>query len=406
MTFAEFNNKVERLIESKEIPALGAILIEKSGKQSYNEAFGTINVNVEHAPPFTNDTQLLLFSCTKLIVAIAALHLIEQGKLSLDDAVSKHFPQISQLKIANEFDSDGQPITSESKKEMKIIHLFTHSAGLPYDLFAGDEFMRAYRISKGQAPGEALNPSDEWQYLDLFLDFEPGTRCRYGQNYDILGFVVESISGLPIEDYIIKNIAEPLGMKNTGPLFTSDSRMNIHAKSPDGLIAVPSAAPAPTCWKRGGGHFLISSLSDYSQVLLTLLNDGTHPPTGHNLLKPETVKELLFEDQLPSLGIESNGFGKFGNSPNPGISAAGDIFNHLSLSDVNRGVSCGLGINKSSKPGYRSEGSGAWAGLANVYYWIDRENGKAGIIGSSLLPFMDPNITDLFENFERLSYAS
>lgn len=265
--------------------------------------------------------------------------------------------------------------------------------------------MLAYRLSKGQAPGTAINPSEEWQYLDIFLDSEPGTHYRYGQNFDILGFVVESVSGLPIEEYIAKHIAEPLGMKNTGPLFTSETRMNLHARTPDGLVAVPAAGPSETCWKRGGGHFLISSLSDYSQVLLTLLNDGTHPPTGHKLLKPETVNDYLFTDWLPHLGIGSNGCGKFGNSLAPGFVIEGDIFNHLSLSDQDRGVSCGLSINKSSKPGYRSEGSGAWAGLGNVFYWIDRENGKAGLIGTSLVPFLDSNVMDLFENFERLSYS-
>lgn len=134
MSFTEFNDKVKQLINSKNIPALGGILLDKSGKQVYNEAFGSVNVNEENAPSFALDTQLLLFSCTKLIVAVAALQLVEQGRLSLDDAVSKHFPRIAGLKIANEMDSNGQPITRENKTEMKVVHLFTHSAGITYDL--------------------------------------------------------------------------------------------------------------------------------------------------------------------------------------------------------------------------------------------------------------------------------
>lgn len=267
--------------------------------------------------------------------------------------------------------------------------------------------MHAYRKSKGQAPGEGINPSAEWQYLDIFLDTEPGTTCRYGQNFDILGFVVESITGLPIEEYIDQNIAKPLGMTNTGAVFTSDSRMVLHVKTSDGLIAVPAAGPSTTgFWKRGGGHFLVSSLNDYSQVLLTLINDGTHPPTGHQILRAETVEKYLFQDWLSQIGVPSNGIGKFGESLNPGVVTTGDIFGHLSLAEEDRGQSCGLGINKRSKPGYRSEGSGAWAGLGNLFYWIDRTNGKAGIIGTSLLPFLDQTIMELFDDFERLCYTA
>lgn len=274
------------------------------------------------------------------------------------------------------------------------------------DRFGGDEFMHAYRKSKGQVPGAGINPSAEWQYLDLFLDTEPGTHCRYGQNYEILGFVIENISGLPIEDYVTKNIAKPLGMTDTGALFTSDDRMVLHIRTPDGLVPLPDALPAETCWKRGGGHFLISSLSDYSQILLTLVNEGTHPPTSHRLLKPETVSQYIFQDWLPSVGAMSNGFGKFGVSLNPGIVAVpGDVLGHLALEDKDRGHSCGLTINKSSKPGYRSEGSGAWAGVGNVYYWIDPKKGKAGVVGTSLIPFLDGDMLDLFEKFEKLSYS-
>lgn len=134
MSWSEFNTQVKQYIESKSIPAFGGILLDKSGKQLYNEAFGTVNLGDDKAPPFTNDTQLFLFSCSKLITGICALQLIEQGLLSLEDPVSKHFAQVASLKIATELDGDGQPIARTPEKEMKIVHLFTHTSGITYDM--------------------------------------------------------------------------------------------------------------------------------------------------------------------------------------------------------------------------------------------------------------------------------
>lgn len=144
MAATEFNTRVKQHIESKRIPALGGILLNKSGEHIYNEAFGTVNVNDDRAPVFTTNTEILLFSCTKLIVGICALQLVERGLLALDDPVSKYFPKINELKIANKLDSNGQPITRAPQNEMKIVHLLTHSSGITYDLYVRSLDLTSY----------------------------------------------------------------------------------------------------------------------------------------------------------------------------------------------------------------------------------------------------------------------
>ena len=131
---SDLSSAAKLLIDNKKIPAFGAIILDKHGNKLYDQAFGTVNVNDEDAPAFTNDTDLMLFSCTKLITSICALQLIEQGKLSLDYNASKYFPKVKDIKIATEMGTDGNPIISEPEKEIKIIHLITHTSGLTYDL--------------------------------------------------------------------------------------------------------------------------------------------------------------------------------------------------------------------------------------------------------------------------------
>lgn len=270
--------------------------------------------------------------------------------------------------------------------------------------------MYDYRMSKGQKAGDMLSVSEEWQFKDLFLRFDPGTRYDYGQNLDIIGLIVDEITGLSLQDYIAKYIVQPLKLKHMGPLFSSaeaGNRMSLHVKTPDGqLIALPVVEPTKTPWKYGGGHFLITTLNDYAQVLLTLLNDGTHPGTGNQILKPETVEKYLFTDLIPQVGCSPDGIGHFTKSLTESASNAGDVIQHLHLPDKDRGWSAGFLLNNTYVPGYRSAGSGSWAGLSNLYYWVDRTAGKAGIVGTNIIPFLDQDVLELFEKVEKFAYAS
>lgn len=401
---AQLSSSFEELVRVKRVPGIGAIIVDKSGKHLYNSSFGTIDATDDNARPFTPDTQLLILSCTKLITSLCILQLVEQGQISLNDPVSKYLPHEAEVQVCERLDENNKPVFRKPKTELRLIHLITHTSGYTYDFFGEDTLMHDYRAARDEPRAANLNPSLEWQYNDMFLTFDPGARYQYGVNIDRLGFIIEEISGLKLEEYIAKHICEPLGMKNTGPLFNGEDWLRVHMKDAQGnLMAVDAIQPTREPWKYGGGHFLISTLSDYSQVLLTLLNEGRHPGTGKSILKPEMVRDYVFKDFIPEIGCSNEGIGMFKQSLVPGLSNSGDI--GVTFPGAPRGWSCGMMINKEDAVGARKAGSGGWAGLDNVYYWIDPKSGVAGIIATGIFPFLDPDVLGLWEKVERFAYA-
>lgn len=129
----QIDSVLESVVSAKHLPAIGGIILNSSGKQIYNKAFGTNNANSVTAPAYTNDTECLIMSCTKLITSVCALQLLEQGKLSLDEPVGKYQPWVDNLQIMTGWDENGRPVTRPSAKQMKILHLLTHTSGIPYD---------------------------------------------------------------------------------------------------------------------------------------------------------------------------------------------------------------------------------------------------------------------------------
>lgn len=258
-----------------------------------------------------------------------------------------------------------------------------------------------YRTSKEQPPGAYVGLGAQWEFEDVFLEFDPGARYNYGLNIDILGFVVEEVSGMDLPTYIKQNITDPLGMTKTGAKFGGDDWLRCHFKSPEGqLQAVEQVVPAAEPYKYGGGHYAVSTLNDYSQVLLALLNEGRHPGTGKTILQQSTVKDYVFRDFIPEVGCPSDPIGKVPESIPPRLSEAGEI-----LQGIKKGWSCGLMLNLDDVPERRRAGSGSWAGLGNLYYWIDPVAGRAGIFGTSILPFMDSDSLSVFDELEKLAYA-
>ena len=126
---AELSSSIEKLVKDNRLPGVGAIAIDKSGKQLYNEAFGNINANDSSSKAYTNDTQMIFWSCTKFLASIAALQFVELGKLSLDDPVSKYLPEQAKVEVLKVIDEQDKLQTRPAETEMKVVHLFTHTAG-------------------------------------------------------------------------------------------------------------------------------------------------------------------------------------------------------------------------------------------------------------------------------------
>lgn len=401
----------ETTVKERRLPGVGAFVVDSTGKRLLNATAGKLNLDDEQSGDFTPDTPVPIFSCTKLVTCIAALQLVEQGKISLSDSAEKYFPQISEIQVLESItpassSSDGKPAAEQNLKWSKpkspptIHQLLTHTAGFSYDFF--DTPTGQWRASTGRAPA-AYHNVGAWEDFKVPLIAHPGTKYIYGVNIDYLGFVIQEVTGTRLPEYIDEKILKPLGMTATGAFLPKDKpRLVTHFRlNGKDLVANPGAVNNETPEVFGGGGYLYSTMNDFSKLLATILNKGTSAETGMTILTPDSVDKYLFTDKLDA-SVDKSLLGSIDTSI-PLLSNKGTFFPSLSTSS--KGWSYGLLLNHEDLPHGRKKGSGAWAGLGNLYYWIDPVSGIAGSMWSSILPFMDPDVLYLFDQVERVAYG-
>ena len=268
------------------IPAC-ELSVTKDGKVIYRRSVG-FSDSAKTRPASEKDLYWI-FSATKVITCIAAMRLVECGKISLDDPVSKYIPEFAELTIQSK---DGT--ISRAQNVMTIENLFTMCGGMTYDI--------GHRVIKEAA---ALTPST----LDMVkamtkmpLAFEPGTAYRYSLCHDVLGAVVEVASGMRFSDYLKKNIFDPLGIVDMGfrPTEEQLSRFSAQYRYRNGTgEAIEIPLENKYCLSAdydSGGAGLFSSVDEYMKIITTIACGGA-TPDGYVLLKPETIK-LMGENRL------------------------------------------------------------------------------------------------------------
>jgi methyl acetate hydrolase len=397
---AQLDPIFQAAIDSERVPGVAAVALDASGKVLFSKGYGVTTAGDPNSPPLTPDTLGFIWSCTKLVTSIAALQLVEQGKIDLDEPVETYVPDIKNIKLVQGWNDDGSPKLTEPSKKIKMIHLFTHTSGMAYDFFDPD--ILKWRMYKNDPPCAYGTRSAMAEYTTPLI-FEPGSAWNYGTNNDWMGFVVEKISGLTLAEYMSKHIFQPLGLRQTGTKLSEEQDkkfMTVHSKDAEGnLTATPMRMASPAEVPHPGGHFVYSTTEEYCQILLALINNGTHPVSKATILKPETVKEYLFKDQIPRVGCSNKGIGDV-PSTLPPVTCTGAF-----LPGVDKGWSCGMMMNNEDTPNGRRKGSGAWAGLGNCYYWVDPSAGKLGFVMSAILPFFDRDVLHLFDALERAVYG-
>lgn len=398
---AQLDPIFQAAIDRQSVPGAAAVALDASGKVLFSKGYGNTTFDNASSPKVTPDTPCMIWSCTKLFTSVAALQLLEKGKLDLYVSAETYVPELKKVQRLDGFDEEGNPILKPAEKQITVLNLITHTGGFSYDFF--DPSTMRYRIAMGQPPVSYVTRSSMEEYTTPLI-FEPGTRWEYGCNIDWLGFIVERLSGLTLADYIKQNIADPLGLKATGATLSESQDKafhNVHTKDAEGKLTVtPLRFPPPDAEvKYPGGHFLYGSAQDYAQFLLTLMNNGTHPTSGVTILKPETVKKYVFADMIPAIGCPPDGLGAIPSTVGA-VTCTGTM-----LPDVKKGWSCGLLLNLEDLPNGRKKGSGAWAGLGNCYYWVDPSAGKLGVVTSAVLPFFDKDVLHLFDALERAVYG-
>ncbi|KAF2641704.1 beta-lactamase/transpeptidase-like protein [Massarina eburnea CBS 473.64] len=380
------------------INGLVFVAIDKSGTPLITHASGTRSLSSKE--PIDLDTTFWIASCTKLITTIAVLQLVEQGTIQLDDAefVAKFAPEIRAKKVF----ADGVT-AAEQQKQVTMRMLLAHTAGFGYAFF--DPRVYAQGIDEFTLDVEEILKSP--------MVNQPGTTWEYGINVDWAGLILERVTGTKLNDYFQEHIFKPLGITSTTMFPTAEMRANFagqHQRDPTtgeikerehlykNALNINSKEEEQKAFHSGGAG-LFTKPTEYAKVLAMLLNDGKSPETGARVLKESTVK-LMWENQIP----EHPNFARGG--PPPANTTLANPAPELYPQEGNPPQGWGLSFFMTIAPGMTGRGANTawWAGIANVFWWVDREKGVAGIIASQVLPFGDVKIVPAWVMAEKALY--
>jgi CubicO group peptidase (beta-lactamase class C family) len=333
------------------------------------------------------DTVGWIASMTKAITSVAAMQLVEQGRLTLDAPLGPLLPALAEPRVLEGFDADGVPQTRPARAPITLRHLLTHTAGFGYDIWSED-------ITRYVAHfGLPAVVSCQNAALTAPLLFDPGARWNYGINIDFVGKAVEAVSGQNLEEYFRAHVTGPLGMHDTAFRIGADQRARLsamHARTPEGLVAIPFVVEQEPEFHMGGGG-LYGTAPDYLRFARAILRGGELD--GARILKPETVAEMS-RNQIGALNVTAL------HPAHPHLSNVAEFYPGM----VQK---WGLGflLNTERDAHGRSPDSLAWAGLANTYYWIDPAAGVCGVVLTQLLPFADAAALDCLWALQRGVYG-
>ena len=354
-------------------------LIVRNGKVVFREAWGDYKL----------DTIVRMYSMTKAVTGVAAMILYEEGKFALNDAASKYLPELASTKVVHDStDAAGKRTyyTVPAEHQITIRDLMRHTSGFDYQGPKDEEGKFIYQ-KLGVQGGAPQTPFDLAEMVKRLASApvidQPGTAFRYGYSTDILGRVVEAVSGKTLDQFFEERIFRPLSMNETS-FFVPEEKWNrlavLYAPKKGGGIE-RSTGPAQDSFKKKpvlllGGAGLTSTIDDYSRFYMMLLNEGQLD--GTRILSRKSV-ELMRSDHLGTLtrtGTVPEGYG-FGLT-----------------------FAVNLGPGKSAEVG--SQGEYNWGGAAGTSFWIDPKEHMFGVFLIQILP---PNMPAATE-FKRLAYMS
>ena len=382
---AEIASQIDALlassVENGRIPGVIAIAAT-SDEIIYEGAAGFRDVESE--TEMTIDTITRIASMTKAITSVAVMQLVEHGSIELDSPVGEYLPQFNEVEVLEGFDADDKPILRAAKAAVTVHQLLTHTSGYVYEIW--NENAARY-ASSGHATDD--------DFLDVPLAFDPGTKWEYGISTDILGVLVEAISGQSLDDYFREHIFIPLGMSDTYFIVPEEKLARLataYSRSEQGeLTPIPYSRPTGDFFSGGGG--LRSTARDYVRFLQAILNGGEFD--GARILSTASVN-LMSQNRIGDLEAADSI-----TTSDPRLS--NDV-NFMPDSVDKFGL--GFLINTDPIPGGRPAGSLSWAGLYNSYYWIDPKNNICGVVITQILPFFDADVLELLSAFETAVYAA
>jgi methyl acetate hydrolase len=379
---AELDKVINDAVAQQDAPFLvamvgnreGAVWSGAAGERSPSKAAGL-------------DTVFRIFSMTKAVGSMAAMILMDRGKLSADATVESIVPEFAQLKLLDGFDASGAPILRSPKVKATVRHLATHTSGLAYEFWNTD--VGRYM----QATGAPTILSGLVASMNYPLQFEPGTRWDYGIGIDWLGRVVEKVDGRRIDKFCREEIFEPLGMTDTAFEVLPHMAARLAAvgmRGEDGKFADFALAPPSNPEFYGMGHALYSTAPDYLRFLRMVLNHGTLD--GKRIISAAGLEAML-ANQIGGIPIPCL------KTTAPPITADAEFF-------PGRKKSHSMAFMRFDEdiPGMRRAGSQGWAGVLNSHYWIDPKADVIGLLMTQSLPFVELRFASTYEKFERAVY--
>jgi methyl acetate hydrolase len=354
------------------------------GSLVYERAFGWRDPST--ATPMTMDTVFMSASMTKAVTSVAAMQLVERGRVSLDEPLSRFVPDFAKPMVLDGFDERGAPRLRAASKPITLRRLLTHTSGYGHDIWSPD--LMRYRKATGTPPmSSGTNAS-----LRVPLLFDPGERWEYSIGLEWAGKVIEAVTGQTLGVYLRDNVTGPLGMRDTafGIVPTHSGRVAaIHQRNPDGSLRRIEFTQTPGEYEAGGGG-LYSTAGDYLTLFRMLLNGGRHE--DQQILMAETV-ESMSRNQIGEAQVTTM------KSCMPDSSNDFELFPQM----LKKWGLYAM-LTPDAGPNGRSAGSLTWGGIANCYFWIDPAKGIAGIFMTQIMPFGDAKALELSAAFEREIY--
>jgi CubicO group peptidase (beta-lactamase class C family) len=368
---------MDKYIDARLVPGT-VTLVARKGKVVHFEARGYRDV--EQKEPMTTDTIFRIASMTKPITSVALMMLFEEGHFLLNDPISKWLPEYSDMKVAEPSESalSGTPYRLvPANKPITVRHILTHTAGLSnsYRGLTREQYLKESVIGPEDTVGDWVT-----RYAALPLNYQPGEKWEYSRATDVVGRLVELMSGLTLDEFFKKNIFEPLGMKDSYfylPRAKLDRFAALYKPGEDGRIELTEAPTAesrfvkePNIYFMGAGG-MVSTARDYFRFQQMMLNGGELD--GVRLLGRKTV-ELITSNHTGDLPLWLRG---------PGYGF---------------GLGYSVQIDRGAAASMASDGTFGWGGAFCTYFWVDPVEDVVGIVMTQVRPYTHINIRQEFLN--------